>query len=266
MLALPASRVGEFVARPSEGAPPARVPKASDVLANLLKERILSEGLSPGDRLPPEAELIDEYKFSRGTTREALRMLETDGLVAVRRGPHGGVEVTAPDVTQVTRSMAVLFAFEGTPISDLVAFRLIIEPSAATMAAANATLEQRKELLDATETAAPGSVPRSVDFHRMLGRATNNGFMSTIMTAMNKVLEWQTTRQELTAHEQSDTNSSHRAIAEAVYAGNGEKAAHYMQMHLQEFKALLERQGKLDQPVVPRPTGNGAQPRNAALY
>jgi GntR family transcriptional repressor for pyruvate dehydrogenase complex len=241
-----------------------RVPKASDVLANLLKVRILSEGLQPGDRLPPEAEIIEQYKFSRGTVREALRMLEIDGIVAVRRGPRGGIAVTSPDVSRVTRSLALMFAFDGTPVRDLLEFRLVIEPGAASMAARNATEEQRERLLAWTmET--DSSVPHSVDFHRLLGDATNNGFMSTMMTSMNEVLEWQTNRQQLTANERDGMTSAHRSIAEAVNKGDESKAAKAMRAHLREFMEVLERQGQLDIPVVPRPHAND-QGLSAALY
>src|SRR5690606_35845825 len=117
------------------GARSTRVPKASDVLANLIKVRVLSEGLGAGARLPSEPELIEQYQFSRGTVREALRMLESDGIVHIRRGPRGGIEVATPDVHHVTRSLAVLLAFDGTPVSDLLDFRLIVEPAAAAIVA-----------------------------------------------------------------------------------------------------------------------------------
>lgn len=240
-----------------------RVPKASDVLANLLKVRILSEGLAPGDRLPPEADLIEQYRFSRGTVREALRMLETDGIVAVRRGPRGGVEVAQPDASRVTRSLAVLFAFDGTPVSDLVEFRLVIEPGAAAMAARQATPEQREALLTVTKVD-HDDVPHSVEFHRQLGLATNNYFMSTILTSMNQVLEWQTTSTELSAHQQSDTLAAHRSIAEAIKRGDESKASRIMRAHIAEFKEVLARQGMLDHPVVPRPVGSSQQ--GAAWY
>ncbi|MBU8808188.1 FCD domain-containing protein [Mycolicibacterium goodii] len=240
-----------------------RVPKASDVLANLLKVRILGEGLAPGDRLPPEADLIEQYGFSRGTVRESLRMLETDGIVAVRRGPRGGIEVTRPDVSRVTRLLAVLLAFDGTPVSDLVEFRLIIEPGAAAMAARQATAEQRDALVAMTMEE-HGDVPHSVDFHRLLGVATNNYFTSTVLTTMNQVLEWQTNSTELSGHQRTGTSAAHRSIAAAVKRGDEAKASRIMRAHILEFKEVLAAQGRLDQPVVPRPSA-GSPPR-AVLY
>jgi DNA-binding FadR family transcriptional regulator len=112
---------------------------------------------------------------------------------------------------------------------------------------------------------ADSSVPHSVQFHRQLGLATNNGFMSTMMTSMNQVLEWQTNSQELSPNDAHGTTSAHRRIAEAVSKGEEAKAARAMHAHLVEFMEVLDRQGRLDLPVVPRPTAS-TQGLSAALY
>ena len=250
-----------------EARPSTRVPKASDVLANTLKVRILSEGLRAGERLPSEAQLIEEYQFSRGTVREALRMLESDGLVRVRRGPHGGIEVASPDASRVTRSLAVLFAFDRTPMLDLVDFRLVVEPGAAAMAARDATLEQRQKLLDTVKSEANDTVQHSLQFHRELGVATNNGFMRTILTALHAVLEWQTKPQILSDYDQAESGAAHLAIAKAVSAGHATKAERLMREHLEQFRQVLEREGRLDDPIVPRPDADSAiQMPSSAWY
>jgi len=86
-----------------------------------------------------------------------------------------------------------------------------------------------------------------------------------MMTSMNQVLEWQTNSQELSANERHGTTSAHRRIAEAVSKGEEAKAARYMRAHLVEFMELLGRQGRLDLPVVPRPT-DSTRGLSAALY
>jgi GntR family transcriptional regulator, transcriptional repressor for pyruvate dehydrogenase complex len=245
--------------------PKPRLPKASEILANMVKVRILSGGMKSGERLPAEAELMEEYGFSRGTVREAIRLLESDGLIHVRRGPRGGIEVSEPDVSQVTRSLAVLFAYDGTPVSDLMNFRLVIEPGAAAMAARDATPEQRARLLTATQMNGDESIPHSVDFHRELGTATNNGFMSTILTAVYEVLEWQTNTQQLSSEQQADTSKAHLAIARAISSGNASRAERAMRNHIEEYTAVLGEQGRLSQPIIPRPTVN-VPPRDQSWF
>jgi GntR family transcriptional regulator, transcriptional repressor for pyruvate dehydrogenase complex len=230
-----------------------KLPKASDILASALRVQILSEGLRAGSPLPSEAELIEQYEFSRGTVREALRLLETDGLVRIRRGPKGGVEVATPDVSHVTRSLATLFAIDETPLRSLVEFRLVIEPASAVMAARDATDEQRELLLRSAEPETQSGFPDSVDFHRLIGAATNNDFMRVILTAIHQVLEWEVTREQLNDAHLDATSHAHKKIAQAISEGNEGKAERLMRGHLLKFRELLEEQGRLDSPIVPRP-------------
>ena len=69
---------------------PMQVPKASDVLANDLRERILSGEFPEGTSLPPERDMVVQTQMSRTTVREALRILEVQGLVRIRTGRSGG--------------------------------------------------------------------------------------------------------------------------------------------------------------------------------
>lgn len=78
--------VGRAVERP-EALP--RLPKISEQLADRLRATILGRGMRPGDRLSSEAELISHYGVARGTVREALRLLESEGIIEIRRGAAG---------------------------------------------------------------------------------------------------------------------------------------------------------------------------------
>jgi len=210
--------------------------------------------MKAGSPLPSEAELIEQYQFSRGTVREALRLLESDGLVRIRRGPHGGVEVAIPDVSHVTESLAVLLAIDETPLRHLMDFRLIVEPAAAAVAAREATDEQRELLLTMCDPAARTGLPGSVEFHRLVGEATNNGFMRTILTAVHQVLEWETSKETLSDADLEETRLAHQKIAEAIQQGDEDKAERAMRRHLFKFRDLLAQQSRLDAPIVHRPS------------
>jgi len=75
---------------------PLQVPKASDVLADDLRERILRGDFPEGTALPPERELVNQTRMSRATIREALRILEVQGLVRIKTGRAGGAYVSRP--------------------------------------------------------------------------------------------------------------------------------------------------------------------------
>src|SRR6516165_7115435 len=76
-----------FARRPG---PPLRNVKRSEMLAQEIVEEIIAKGLNPGDLLPPEAEMLSHYGVGRASLREALRLLESQGLVTLKPGPGGG--------------------------------------------------------------------------------------------------------------------------------------------------------------------------------
>ncbi|MCF7550787.1 FadR/GntR family transcriptional regulator [Pseudonocardia sp. WMMC193] len=231
-----------------------RLTKASDVLADRLRRQILGHGMQPGDPLPAEAALIEEHGFSRGTVREALRLLEADGLIEIRRGPNGGIRVARPDLSQVTRSLALLLTLSGTSMRTFSEFRLLIEPAAAAAAARSATEEQRGWLLSLAESGAVRTPPwePSVEFHEGLGVCSNNDLLRMIIALFSHELTWHVPGENLSEQDLADTRRAHRGIALAVAAGDPERAAAAMTRHLRQFERVLGANGRLDQPVVPK--------------
>jgi len=105
--------------------------KRSDSVVEILKSWINDKRLRPGDRLPQEKELIDRFGMSKGTIREALKALETQGLVKLKTGPGGGAFVA--DVT-TERAMSLLtnyFFFQNLTIRNIYELRIELEPQMA---------------------------------------------------------------------------------------------------------------------------------------
>lgn len=231
-----------------------RLPKASDVLADRLRGQILGHGMQPGQALPSEADLIAEHGFSRGTVREALRLLESDGLIEIRRGPHGGIRVARPDVSQVTRSLALLLTLAETTMRAFSDFRQLVEPAAAAAAARSASDEQRGWLLALADagTSRNGSWEPSVEFHEALGVCSNNEILRVVIAAFGQELTWHVPGEQLSAKDMEETRRAHRSIARAVAAGDAERASEAMTRHLQQFERVLAANGRLDQPVLPK--------------
>src|SRR4051812_49990470 len=84
--------------------PQFKAPRMSEVVAGILRERIIDGELTDGDLLPKQDELLEEFRISRPSMREALRILENDGLLTVRRGNQGGsvIEVPTADTSAYT--------------------------------------------------------------------------------------------------------------------------------------------------------------------
>lgn len=231
-----------------------QVAKASDVLADEIRGLILGDGLEPGSPLPSEAELMQQYGFSRGTVREALRLLESDGLIVVKRGPKGGIRASCPDVQQVSRSMALIFSSNQTPLRDLFAFRKLVEPAAAAAAASNASEDQKKWLRDIAPEhyGVNGNWRDAVEFHGAIGRASNNGVYEILLTGLHDALEWHMSGETLSHDNVEDTRRIHIRIAEAITNGDAESASRRMLAHLQKFEEILAGEDRLDEPIIPR--------------
>ncbi|KAF3996563.1 FadR/GntR family transcriptional regulator [Glaciimonas immobilis] len=110
--------------------------KAAATVAEELRRQIVTGKLKPGDKLHPENVLQIEFAISRPTLREALRLLESESLITIARGRHGGARVSAIDVGAAARQVGLFLQIEGTTLDDIWLARIIIEPPAAGLLAA----------------------------------------------------------------------------------------------------------------------------------
>jgi DNA-binding FadR family transcriptional regulator len=112
------------------GEAPGRHPKAAEMVAAELRRQIITGQLKPGDKLHPENVLQTEFAISRPTLREALRLLESESLITITRGKHGGARVNSIDLGAAARQVGVYLQMAGTTLQDVWLARTIIEPPA----------------------------------------------------------------------------------------------------------------------------------------
>lgn len=138
---------------------PIRIPKTADLVAAHIRGQIVRGELREGDLLMPEAHLVRQFATSRPTLREAVRILENEGLISITRGSRTGARVHRPSVDNVARHAGFALQAAGATLGDIYQARLAIEPFAAGLAARRATagmvtrlrreFEELRELLDA---------------------------------------------------------------------------------------------------------------------
>ncbi|MCU1692381.1 MAG: regulatory protein GntR [Frankiales bacterium] len=124
----------------------ARAPKAAELVADALRRRVARGELRPGDTLPPEGGLLEQFGVSRPTLREAYRVLEAEGLISVRRGSRGGAQVLQPDVSVAARHVGLVLQLSGTTLRDLYEARSLTEPVCARLLAQRRTDEDLADL------------------------------------------------------------------------------------------------------------------------
>jgi DNA-binding FadR family transcriptional regulator len=151
--------------------------KTGETVAATIRRRIATGDLQIGDRLPTEDELTESFGIARTTLREALRILESQGLIHIRRGRGGGATVTMPSLDRLAEPLAVILQLRRTTISDLDAARLLIEPRLAAWLADHHTGDDITALRAAVAAAAAAAEEADQD---AFGRAAA-GFHATII-------------------------------------------------------------------------------------
>lgn len=217
-----------------------------------LRELILTGQLLPGDRLPTEQVLCRQLSISRSTVREALRVLEAEGLVEVRRG-MGTYVIEQPTVVQPAGEVRQWIENHREAIEQVLQVRESIETTTACLAAQRAnseTLEElEKVLLDQNEQIA--HIRRSGEenydrlalldaaFHMAVASASGNDLMveviSHILPAFN-----QSNKAVLYVTGQMDTMATeHHSIVAAIQTGDCAAAAQAMRLHIQRVKETV---------------------------
>jgi GntR family transcriptional regulator, transcriptional repressor for pyruvate dehydrogenase complex len=230
-------------ARSSIRLSPMEVPKASDVLANELRERILSGEFAEGTPLPPERELVTQTRMSRTTVREALRILEVQGLIRIKAGRAGGAFVQRPGEESVASSLELLIRGRQIRLASVHETREAIEPFCARLAAQHRTtgdlarLETANEAIAASESL-DGFLQANVDWHVGVALAGHNEILTGVMMALSRAIYTATNNEGFVNDEvRSIAVRAHRSVTRAIRERDPDAAVRRMSRHVHSYAA-----------------------------
>jgi len=227
-----------------------RSPKTAALLAQTLRKMIVDGRLNDGDYLPHEADLTVHFQVSRPTLREAVRILESDRLVEVRRGSRTGARVRIPGPEIVARPAGLLLALAGTTLADVMTARIGIEPYAARLLAEDGTEEAHNEL-DRIVEDIPQAWERgqlaaaSANLHLRLSELSGNVTLAMIAGMLHEISEQHTAAAILGARniipkaQYSKLMRSYRRLVELVTARNGAETEAHWRRHMQNAATAL---------------------------
>ena len=216
-----------------------------------IKQSILDERFKPGEKLPSERELVEQFQVSRVTVREALRNLQSIGMIAIRRGIKAGAYVAEPNADQITESLLNLMSLGRIDYSHLIDARLYIEPRAAEIAAKYRTLEdirRLRALLDQAEQMVDESRKEArlinVSFHCEVAKITANPiiiFITESITQSYSALMIEKTHTKLGRPAIETFIEGHRAILNAIIKQTPADAYEKTRHHLLETYVTYSR-------------------------
>jgi GntR family transcriptional repressor for pyruvate dehydrogenase complex len=223
--------------------------RAHEYVAEQIRRHIALRLIKPGEALPAERELAVMFGVGRPTIQHALRLLEAAGLVEARRGRTGGTFITRHDQdSHGADDMIVRVMRQRKELEDLLQYRRLIEPAAASVAA---TTRRSPDLAAmrrairgmAAATTEPDYMRHDTDFHIAVARATGNSFLTRAIEEIRMRLnDAMTLLPESEAWHQR-LSGEHEALLEAIENGDADSAETLMQEHVaiseQGLRAVL---------------------------
>ena len=225
-----------------------KVPKSSDVLAGRLQEQILSGAYPPGSSLPTEREMVSATGLSRGSIREGLRILETQGLVHTRAGRYGGAVVSQPSDALLANHISVFARGRSISLRALVEVRQALAPMIAYLAAQYRTaddLAELKRVSAALEAAAPAHLntflEENANWHTALAAASHNELLFALAASIFPLMMEASRIENFASTDiRGLAVQAHRRILQAIEAGDAATARRRAERDVQAYATYLE--------------------------
>ncbi|KAA1423045.1 FadR family transcriptional regulator [Mumia zhuanghuii] len=234
-------------------------PSVAEAVASQLRSRILDGDLVDGSELPPEATLLAQFPVSRPSLREAFRILETEGLITVRRGKRGGILITHPQPAGAAYHVGLLLHSRHTSLADLADARNLVEPLTAEQAARRRNHRRIGRELSALTREAEEQLEDglkftelSTQFHHHLVMSAGNETLQILVGVIEGL--WNT--QELTWAASAVVEGQYPAIAlrrevvrahlrisDAIEQGDADEALRLTRAHLKATSRFVASSG-----------------------
>ncbi len=227
-----------------------RQPRLAELVAEELRRRITRGEIRDGEILPKLEDLLDEFKVSKPSLREALRILETEGLITVRRGNMGGAVVHAPGSRDAGYMIGLVLESRNVTVGDLAAALLQFEPICAALCAerpdrATAVVPRLEEIQDRMKAATDDPLAFAAigrEFHEVLVELAGNETIKLVIGALEAVWsagERAWAQQATSNHSMPDGGTrseglrAHERLIELISRGDAARVAGAARRHLE---------------------------------
>jgi DNA-binding FadR family transcriptional regulator len=226
-------------ARPVMSLARRRPPKISERVARDLAAYIVDSGLPPDTSLPTEKEMAEQLGVGRTTLREALRLLESRGVVTIRSGPRGGPVVRKPDPSDLADAVTLMLQFDEATLSEVVEARIELEATAVRLAATRIKDAQIEELRKINHEMAlkvgdhDASFELNRQFHRVLSKSTGNVALWLMINALLAIYDEALRGHTFPEETRKTAVEDHDRIIEALVARDPDATEAALRRHVE---------------------------------
>jgi DNA-binding FadR family transcriptional regulator len=223
-------------------------PRIHEAVADQIRQAIFSGLLTPGHKLLPEREMAERFQTSRLALREALRALEKEGMIVIKRGSGGGAFVADFDnaLRALLDSLNTVVKLGQAKSAHLTEVRAILEPEITRLATIRATPENIKAIeevvLAQEKELQSGELSRKLDmeFHRRVAEAANNPVLNIVVNAVNESIRDAIFRSKRSMEMRTRVVTYHRNILGALQSGDAARAKAVMTEHVVDVQCHIE--------------------------
>jgi DNA-binding FadR family transcriptional regulator len=222
-------------------------PKRASVIAQRIVKEIKDRKLPPGSHLPPERDMLDTYNVGRNTLREALRVLELQGVLTIRPGPGGGPVISSPDSRHLASTLALLMQFADTPFRAVIETRQLMEPLTARLCAQRGDRDVLTDLRASVERMGESLDDRSAfldenrSFHGLVAWGSENPLFGYCINSLHWITDGTVLGVDYPRRFRKLVWQAHHAVCVAIESGDGDKAEAAMRKHMDDTLSYFER-------------------------
>jgi GntR family transcriptional regulator, transcriptional repressor for pyruvate dehydrogenase complex len=218
-----------------------RAAKVSELVARSIIQDIVARQLPAGTMLTSEAVMLKRYGVGRASLREALRILEIQGIIFIKPGPGGGPVVASVTSRDFGRMATMHYQAIGATFRDLVEARMIFEPAMAARAARLQDAQLIRSLRDSTRDTLESLHDdheygeSAADFHGLIAGASANPILNLFGRSLKDVYTERVPGSLFPMRERKKVQADHEAIIDAIQRGDAAAAEELMRKHMDDF-------------------------------
>jgi DNA-binding FadR family transcriptional regulator len=224
-----------------------RPPKAAMLVAQRIVRDIGRGGIGPGELLPPERVMLEKYETGRGTLREALRLLEFQGVIALKPGPGGGPVLMSPAAANLASTLMLLMQLNQAPYRVIVEVRNAVEPMISQLAAGRMSDLQLDDL-GATITTMRADIndrdlflESNKRFHDIIAWSSGNVLFAYLVDSMLGILDGTAIGIDYPAHRRAAILRAHEEIYEALASRDAAASEERMREHIEAYTRYAQK-------------------------